>query len=127
MVGAPDPSSRHVVADLVYDTRTQPLTPGVRATVQRARRLLYTAAETELVLQMVPVSRLGHLRIVGQVLDDAGPVESARVRLRRASEGHEESTDEDGEFRFSDVQPGRYELDVETSGWRVSVADLDVS
>ena len=39
---------------LVYDTKAQPLSSGVRAVLQRARRLLYAADETELVLQIAP-------------------------------------------------------------------------
>ena len=40
----PDP----VQAALVYDTKAQPLSAGVRATVQRARRVMFAAEETEL-------------------------------------------------------------------------------
>jgi hypothetical protein len=32
-----------IEANLVYDTKSQPLSTGVRAVVQRARRVLYAA------------------------------------------------------------------------------------
>jgi hypothetical protein len=127
MGGSSNPIVRRVLADLVYDTKTQPLMPGVRTAIRRARRVLYTAEQTELVLQMTPDSRGAHIRVVGQVLDDMLPVEGASISLHGATVDLDDTADEDGDFRFVPVPAGRYTLNVRTEARVVSVTDLDIS
>ena len=76
-----------IEANLVYDTKSQPLSSGVRAVVQRARRVLYSADETELVLQIAPDKLADRHKLTGQVLDEGMPIEGAAVSLLGASEG----------------------------------------
>ena len=91
--------ARHVPAELVYDTKAQPLPSGVRAVMQqRARRMLFTAEDTELVLQVSADASPEQLKVVGQVLDEGIPVEGAAVHMEGPRKIYEE-TDEDGEFR----------------------------
>jgi len=71
-----------VQARLVYDTKTQSLAPGVRAAVQRGRRIFYAVEATELVLQIILERRPDHVRLIGQVFDEGMPVEGATVDLR---------------------------------------------
>jgi hypothetical protein len=111
---------------LVYDTKTQPLATGVRSAVQRGRRLLYAADETELVLQVTPAGQKPLVRLFGQILDDGVPVEGAAVTLRGPATAFDAETDEDGEFRVADLRCGRYDLDVATETRRVRVADVDI-
>lgn len=43
-----------IQASLVYDTKAQPLSSGVRTAVQRARRLMFATDDTELLLLIAP-------------------------------------------------------------------------
>ena len=114
-----------IEASLVYDTRSQPLSSGIRAVVQRARRLLYAADETELVLQVAPGKQADRLKLAGQVLEDGMPVEGAAVSLRGPA-SHAEETDEEGEFLITSVPKGAYSLDIKTPARQMSVASLDI-
>ena len=58
--------TERIEARLVYDTKAQPLSSGVRAVVQRARRVLYAADETELVLQIGPDKQADRMKLAGQ-------------------------------------------------------------
>ena len=101
-----------IVPVLVYDTAAQPLMPGVRAVLQRARRLLYSAADAELVLEVSPERMPDRLRLMGQLLDGGEPVAGAVVRLV-GSEACAEMTDDEGEFRMGELSARAYELTVE--------------
>ena len=114
-----------IVASLVYDTRTQPLSSGIRAVVQRARRLLYAADETELVLQVAPGKQADRLKLAGQVLEDGMPVEGAVVSLHGPA-SHDEETDEEGEFLITSVPKGAYSLDIKTPAREMSIVSFDV-
>jgi hypothetical protein len=116
-----------VTATLVYDTKTEPLAVGVRAAVRRTRRALYTADETELVLQMIPERQPEHVRLLGQLLDEGVPVEGAAVTVRGPARAHDCATDEDGQFRVADLRAGHYDLDIAGTAGRVHVSDIDVA
>jgi hypothetical protein len=115
-----------IVASLVYDTSTQPLSSGIRAVVQRARRLLYTADDTELVLQVAPGKLPDRLKVAGQVLENGMPVEGAAVCLQGPA-SHAEETDEEGEFLITSVPKGAYSLDIKTPAKEMSIGSLDVA
>jgi len=121
-----DPAVPHLQAALVYDTKTQPLAPGVRAAVQRGRRILYTAEATELILQPTPEPRPDHVRLMGQVLDDGMPVDGAAVRLSGESTALHRATDDEGDFRVGGLRVGSYDLDIETATRQISVDQLDL-
>jgi hypothetical protein len=121
---------RHVTdqiqANLVYDTKAQPLSSGIRAVVQRARRILYAAGETELVLQIAQDKQPERMKLAGQVLDEGMPVEGAAVNLQGPVSNTEHSTDEEGEFLIGSLPAGTYNLAIETSDRLMSVPPLDV-
>jgi len=127
MTDAFDPAVARMQARLVYDTKTQSLASGVRAVVQRGRRLLYAAAATELVLQITLDRRPDHVRLIGQVLDEGMPVEGATVDLHRESTAIHQATDDEGEFRVNELPFGIYDLDIETDMHQVSVEQLDLT
>ena len=117
---------RRVPADLVYDTKAQPLPSGVRAVMQqRARRMLFTAEDTELVLQVSSDTAPDQLKLVGQVLDEGIPVEGAAVHFVGPRQLHE-ATDEEGEFRISELPKGSYDLAIGTADRVVEVSPLDL-
>ena len=118
--------TERIEARLVYDTKAQPLSPGVRAVVQRARRVLYAADETELVLQIAPDRQADRLKLAGQVLDEGMPIEGAAVALHGGSAPVQQETDEDGEFVISSLPKGEYCREVGTRDRVLSVAPLDI-
>lgn len=115
-----------IEARLVYDTKAQPLSSGVRAVVQRARRVLYAADETELVLQIAPDRQTDRLKLAGQVLDEGMPIEGAAVNLHGPANQVERETDEDGEFTIGALPKGEYSLEIDTPARLMSVAPLDI-
>jgi protocatechuate 3,4-dioxygenase beta subunit len=115
-----------ILASLVYDTKAQPLSSGIRAVVQRARRMLYAAGETELVLQIAPDKQPERMKLAGQVLDEGMPVEGAAVNLQGPSSRVDQSTDEEGEFLIGALPPGTYSLEIETPARAMAVPPLDV-
>ena len=116
-----------IEARLVYDTKAQPLGSGVRAVVQRARRVLYAADETELVLQIAPDRQSDRLKLAGQVLDEGMPIEGAAVNLHGPSASQvAQETDEDGEFLIGSLPKGEYSLEIDTPARSLSVAPLDI-
>jgi hypothetical protein len=116
-----------IEARLIYDTKAQPLNSGVRAVVQRARRVLYAADETELVLQIAPDRQANRLKLAGQVLDEGMPIEGAAVNLHSSGAADvAQETDEDGEFLISSLPKGEYSLEIDTPARSLSVAPLDI-
>jgi hypothetical protein len=115
-----------IEARLVYDTKTQPLAPGVRAVVQRARRVLYAADETELLLQIAPDRQADRMNLAGQVLDEGMPIEGASVNLRGPAKQVEHRTDEEGEFVMGSLPKGEYSLEIDTTAGLLSVTPLDI-
>jgi hypothetical protein len=115
-----------IEARLVYDTKEQPLSPGVRAVVQRARRVLYAADETELVLQIAPDKQADRMKLAGQVLDDGMPIEGAAVNLHGVARKTEHETDEDGEFSIGALPRGEYSLQIDTPSRQLSVTPLEL-
>lgn len=115
-----------IEANLVYDTKSQPLSSGVRAVVQRARRVLYAADETELVLQIAQDRQPDRLKLAGQVLDEGMPVEGAAVNLLGPAKKMTEETDEDGEFQMSALPRGAYSLEIDTPAGLLSVTPIDI-
>jgi hypothetical protein len=115
-----------IQARLVYDTKSQPLSSGVRAVVQRARRMMYAAGDTELVLQIAPDRQAQRLKLAGQVLDDGMPVEGASINLLGPAHNADQSTDEEGEFLIGALPAGSYCLEIDTPARSMSVMPLDV-
>ena len=126
MTLASDSTHACSAARLIHDTKTQPLATGVRAVAQRARRLLFAVDETEILLQIAPDQRAERVRIVGQVLDAGEPIEDAAVSLCGPRAIVDRATDEDGEFRFSDLPKGHYGLDLITATRLIRIDALDV-
>jgi len=115
-----------IEANLVYDTKAQPLSSGVRAVVQRARRVLYAADETELVLQIAPDKLANSHKLTGQVLDEGMPIEGAAVNLHGPGRDVERETDEEGEFLIGALPRGAYSLEIGTPAGLLSVASVDI-
>ena len=126
MALVPDRSPNRVDASLVYDTRSDLGTPGVRTAIQRARRLLYAADNTELIIQVAPERQSTNVRLFGQVLDDGLPVSDATVSLVGAADVVQCPTDEDGEFRIADLPKGSYGLDIHAGARLIGITGMDL-
>ena len=120
--GAPTP---RLVAQLVYDTDAKPLPTGVRAVVQRARRLLFAADGLEIVLQVSPEAAPERLKLLGQVLAKGLPLDGATIRLRGAAVLRDR-TDRDGAFRFGELARGSYALEIDGAEQVIDVQPLNL-
>lgn len=87
---------RSLTADLIYDTQTVSLPHGVRTVRGQERRLLFTSAEYEIVLEVVTGEAAGWLRLSGQLLADGEPVQGAVITL---DDGGSVETDDEGRFK----------------------------
>jgi hypothetical protein len=123
-----------VQAALIYDTKAQPLSSGVRAAVQRARRLMFAADDTELLLLITPDREPERVWMLGQVIDEGIPLEGAAVAVSGAAAGAghaggrraEHRTDREGEFRIAELPKGSYGFEIETASRIVTVAPFDI-
>ena len=115
-----------VQASLVYDTKSQPLSSGVRAAVQRARRLMFAAEETELLLLIAPDRQPERVWVLGQVIDEGVPLEGAAVLVQGDVETVGRATDGEGEFRVAELPKGSYGFEIETASRIVTVAPFDI-
>jgi len=118
--------NRRVAPQLVYDTRDRPLAAGVRSVGGPARRLLFTADATELVIQMTPERHPGRVRLMGQVLDNGMPIGGVSVQLDGPDGQCVKATDDEGQFRVADVRNGSYRLEIGTGTQVLSVESLAV-
>ncbi len=111
-----DVRGRRLLARLVYDTRSQALPLGIRAVAQRGRRLLFSADEYELLLQVTTDSSPRWLKVIGQLLADGVPVAGARIRMDGTVSKTEQVADEEGEFRIAPLRRGEYRMEIGAGG-----------
>src|SRR4051812_26661394 len=127
MIDSSGEATRRAEASLVYDTKTQPLSPGVRAVAHRGRRLLFTCDQTELLLQIDADRRTQHARLVGEILDDGMPVPGAAISVTGTSGVHRLVTDDGGQFRLADLATDSYGLEIEIDSRVICIPSLDVA
>ena len=89
-----------IEASLVYEPpRTQPLSSGIRAVVQRARRApVLGRRDRARPPGRSPGKQPNKLKLAGQVLEDGMPVEGRRDQPARDRPLTADETDEEGEF-----------------------------
>ena len=96
-------------------------------TVRRTATLALLAL---FVLPVVVSAQDGRAVVRGRVIDEAGSnVRAARVTLRRASVGFEQTveSDPDGAFAFEDIVPGSYTIAASAEGFAVETRALAVA
>jgi hypothetical protein len=124
------------LAHLVFDSWGAPKPAGVRSYSGPPRQLLLQGPDAEISLQVQPVG-IQQLRLIGQVF---GPARSAgEAVLRRAgtpaiAPGADAaiaygpvSVDDLGEFMFTQIDAGRYVLQVQLAAHRIDSVDLTLS
>jgi hypothetical protein len=75
---------------------------------------------------MTPERRPGRVRLMGQVLDNGMPIEGVSVQLNGPDGCRVKSTDDEGQFRITDVQTGSYSLEIGTLTHVLSVEPLAI-
>jgi hypothetical protein len=103
---------RRLEATLVYDSRQQAHSIGVRAAGTRPPRLLYTAGGFEISVQIRPGSPAGRYRLVGEVLDDAFEPTSGSVTLKSPRESVTMQLDDCAHFSIDGLAAGSYRFEV---------------
>ena len=120
-----------IVARLVFDSFARPQLAGIRSTETANRQLLYRAGDFSIDLQVVP-SAEARGELIGQVLREGEvnfeSVANLRLEIAQGDERPQATvTDERGEFKFSNVDYGSYDLRIELAGGRITVPDLPVT
>jgi len=105
---------RTVVASIIYDSFVEPALAGARGTATAARQMVIRAEEFDIHVKIW--DEKNHRQMLGQLLPRSGTdfVHSARFHLLRNGERVETaSTDDVGEFHFTDVPEGDLSLQVD--------------
>ena len=114
---------RSLTAEMIYDTQTVTLPHGVRTVRGHDRRLLFTAAEYEIVLEVVAGETSGWLRLAGQILIDGEPVQGATITL---DDGASAVTDDEGRFKLVQGWAPRCSFWVQTDGLLLIVPPFEI-
>ncbi len=122
---------KQLVASLVFDSLSQPVTEGVRLTQSPVRQLLYRADAYSIDLQIAPRED-SVAELHGQVLREGetrfDSVNGLRIEL--AGKGrllHSTFTNEMGEFEFAIVRHGDYELRINMREGTLTIPQLVIT
>ncbi len=119
------------VASLVFDSFAQPALLGVRSTETANRQLLYHAGDYSIDLQVAQLEE-ARTDVRGQILREGEErfesVAGLKIELLRGGvQGQETLTGETGEFAFERLEPGEYDLRLETGDLSITVYGLSVT
>ena len=116
------------LAILTFDSRTQPVTAGLRSATEEGQRqqLIYDTEAAEIALNIHSVRPDQNFMLTGQIFpttDTPTHVFSIQL-LRDASEIALAAADELGEFTFSDIPAGEYDMVVSAREFEVVIPSL---
>jgi hypothetical protein len=111
---APRPSAwRRLVADLAFDSRSQPRVAGARsASTTERRRLLYQAGGVEVDLEIHGSPSGDHGGILGQVTASEADLVGAWVIAEGPATRAEADVDALGQFRLDGLVTGAYQISI---------------
>ena len=119
------------IASLVFDSFARPALSGVRATEMANRQLLYRAGEYSVDMQ---IAQPEHSRadLIGQVLKEGESAFESVCGLKlEIAVGDDVAfsavTDDMGEFKFSGIEQGVYDLRIQLAEGTITVPDLAIS
>lgn len=120
-----------LAAVLIFDSRNRPQLSGVRLTEAADRQLLYRAGDYTVDLQIASIDE-NRSRLSGQALKEGEfkfeSVAGLKVFLVREEEAIESAVANNfGEFTFSDVADGQYDLRIEAGDVSITIAGLTIS
>jgi hypothetical protein len=127
LVAAAGAMLRRVLAELSFDSWGETASAhGMRSLRAPTRHLMFSAAERDIDLRLIPGPQA--FSIAGQVLgpDDAGSVELA-ARDTGGAPGHRTQIDALGEFRFDSVAPGSFVMTLRLGTDEIVLPPLDLS
>ena len=123
----PTPFQRWL-ATLTFDSRAQPVTAGLRSAAEEGqqRQLIYTTVAAEIALNVRFLRPDENFIVTGQIFPLADtPTEAFSIQLLRDSgEVALATTDELGEFTFSDLPAGEYHMVVSTALYEVFIPSV---
>lgn len=117
----PSQLSSWIMANLVFDSLSQPLTAGVRSGASDSRHLVFEAERTMVDLVLDTQTQSGTISLTGQVMDKGGaklaPRQVAVILWTETSQLLAESlANEFGEFQMEFAAQNRLRLSVEIAG-----------
>jgi hypothetical protein len=123
----PSPFQRWL-ATLTFDSRAQPVTAGLRSGAEEGQRrqLIYTTDAAEIALTVQSILPDKNFIVTGQIfaMGDT-PTHTFGIQLLRDTwEVALATTDELGEFTFSDLPAGEYEIVVSAGQYEVVISAL---
>ena len=108
--------SRRSFAEVLFDSRLEPLPVGVRSVASSSRQLLFGVEDLRIDLRLEPKIDSENVSLIGQILDSADPTKSrmtASVAVLKAGRViSEASTNRFGEFQLECGLAARMELRV---------------
>jgi hypothetical protein len=123
----PGPFQRWL-ATLTFDSRAQPVTAGLRSAVEedQRRQLIYITKAAEIALTIQSILPEKNFIVTGQIFPRRDtPTHTFSIQLLRdAEEVALSATDELGEFTFSDLPAGEYDIVVSTEQYEVVIPSL---
>jgi hypothetical protein len=120
--------AKELVANLIFDSLSQPVPIGVRQRDLPARQALYQAGNLQLDLKIEVGDERGLL--IGQIVSDKTDVDVKDVSIEITQAGEvigKSRTNALGEFVFQDLPKGNYELQVVLSDTMVKLPPLPLS
>lgn len=123
----PGPFQRWL-ATLTFDSRAQPVTAGLRSAVEEGqqRQLIYTTEAAEIALTVHSILPDKNFIVTGQIFPMGDtPTHTFSIQLLHdAWEVALAAADELGEFTFSDLPAGEYEIVVSAGQYEVVIPSL---
>jgi hypothetical protein len=120
--------AKELVADLVFDSFSQPLPIGIRQRDLPSRQALYQAGNVQLDLKIELGEEQGLL--IGQIVSDKRDVNVNGLNIEITQAGQvigKSTTNALGEFLFEDLPKGNYELQVVLSDTMLKLPPLSLS
>ena len=117
-----------IVADLVYDSFSEPLPAGIRCKDRPSRQARYQTENVQLDLKIELGDEKG--LIIGQIFTETGNVGVRGLEIEITQAGRligKSTTNALGEFIFQDLPKGNYELQVVLSDTMVKLPPLQFS
>jgi len=123
----PGPFQRWL-ATLTFDSRAQPVTAGLRSAVEedQRRQLIYITKAAEIALTIQSILPEKNFIVTGQIFPRRDtPTHTFSIQLLRdAEEVALSAIDELGEFTFSDLPAGEYDIVLSTEQYEVVIPSL---
>ena len=118
------------VAQKIMDTRLQPALAGIRGRAALDYRLMYEASSNISIDIQIDQAMGGKAELEGQALIRGGNLGDSAGAAISLWQGREQKMGTEanafGEFSFSDLMPGRYDLTIDLDGMNIIIPDVEV-